>query len=247
MPHAAVVLAVLAFFALRPGKGWLRRKTVPASQLSVGSLPSSKPVTPILSLASDYDEGIGKEAGLPPLAPGSDPAALSMLSLSDAEAPNSPPRASRSMASTLHATNSLPDSYVSTGISSSALLTFQEPGPRTDRCIVGRRVRLNHIGCTSGSMYSWLPAHLGWTLSPLCSTLCSLQPALAGQRPVHIVHFHTAGCRATVAHGICGFEWTCCAAARCCSTLPSEVGGAASVATDRQGEASTEPVFLCFL
>lgn len=128
---AVVVLAVLAFFALRPGKGWLRRKTVPAPP---SSLPSSKPVTPILSLASDYNEGISKETGLPPLVPGSDPAALSV---SFAEAPNSPPRASRSMASALHATNSLPDSYVSTGMSSSALLTFREPGTRTDRCIVG--------------------------------------------------------------------------------------------------------------
>lgn len=104
-----------------------------------------------------------------------------------------------------------------------------------------------HIGCTFGSVYSWLPAHLGWDHTPLCPALCSLQPALARQRPTAFVHLHPAGCRAAGAHAICGFEWTCCTAARCCPPVPSKMGGASSGATDRQGKASTEPVVIRLL
>lgn len=130
-----VVLAVLAFFALRPGKGWLRRQTAPTPHTSVSSRPSSKLATPILSLASEYDgDNCKSEPGSPPLLPGSKPLALSMLS--DVEAPHSPEHTSRSLqGSALRDSRSLPDSYVSTGVSSSALLTFREPGPRSVRCM----------------------------------------------------------------------------------------------------------------
>lgn len=41
IPFAAVVLAILAFFALRPGKGWMRRKPLPAT-LEDGSNGNAK-------------------------------------------------------------------------------------------------------------------------------------------------------------------------------------------------------------
>ena len=125
---AVVVLAALAFLALRPGKGWLRHKAVQGQAGSIDScLTGSKPVTPILSLASDG----GKDPRSPPLVPPHGPNALSMLA--DVEAQRSSHKAPGSSSS------ALPDSYVSTGGSSGALAAFRGPGPNSARWVVGSR------------------------------------------------------------------------------------------------------------
>lgn len=81
-PPTAVALAVLAFFALRPGKGWLRRKPPPALIGDDGDGKATPPST--VNMTNDSDDALyglqggAISAGKPP-APTSDAEGLDTL------------------------------------------------------------------------------------------------------------------------------------------------------------------------
>lgn len=52
-PSPAAIAAVLAFFALRPGKGWLRRKAVAAPSIEAGGKPDGS--LPLGSTSQEVD------------------------------------------------------------------------------------------------------------------------------------------------------------------------------------------------
>lgn len=132
----AVVLALLAIFALRPGKGWLRSATQRTDAAPVYSSPKQT----LVSMESGSLPDLS--TGEPPLAPAPAPPEPALLSVQTAG----------------EESGSLPLSYITTGVPTTS--------PATTRWVLGAAAAVGWpmVGTGQANAWvAWLPlVHGGW-------------------------------------------------------------------------------------